>query len=447
MDFTKLFEKNILDRGYEYYNSNEVKLIGVHNNIVEAEVSGSETYKVSVDLRNFNNMSCTCAYYKSGNNCKHMAAVLFYIKDHTVIKTPGIDQYLNNIGKMPIEYIINDINKIVEKEISEFDAYKSFDYITKLFERLQDYKNNGISYYQIKLLEKMEAMIIEYPEINDDLFTWLLNNVNTTNINIRNVILAMLLNYFKGEEYVDRFLAIIDPLLKNTQDPSFSLYLEIKIVLLDKNNRKYELDELCQSYKDHSTIRIYLVNKYVNEERYDDALKLAESSKILFRANKKISYKFGQAILKIYYRKRDLKAMVDEMWSLILDDKINDIKLYRELKKNYDLRQWAVERKRIFEANVFDIKDLYVEEKMYKELRDEVMKSSGFNALLKYDQYIKVVYCKDLLMKYEYEITHFKGKITRNEINQIINHITSYPGGKEFLAKLKEKNPKNALVN
>lgn len=79
----KLFEPHILLRGQDYYESELVDILSVDENAIEAAVEGTDTYSVEIVLQNGHvvQMNCDCPYAENGNNCKHMAAVLFAAED------------------------------------------------------------------------------------------------------------------------------------------------------------------------------------------------------------------------------------------------------------------------------------------------------------------------------------------------------------------------------
>ena len=112
MSWVDYFDKSILDRGFAYYNNHEIISIKKEKTKVSAEVSGSETYHVNIDLDDLTSMSCTCPYFKGGNKCKHLAAVLFAIEE-------GVE-----------EDIIEE-----EKHIDEYDIEKMVDECDELFLR------------------------------------------------------------------------------------------------------------------------------------------------------------------------------------------------------------------------------------------------------------------------------------------------------------------------
>ena len=80
------FEPHILLRGQDYYESELVDLKRMTEHSIEAFVEGTDVYSVEIALRDGQvlQMSCDCPYAEDGNNCKHMAAVLFAAEEPEV---------------------------------------------------------------------------------------------------------------------------------------------------------------------------------------------------------------------------------------------------------------------------------------------------------------------------------------------------------------------------
>lgn len=83
VDWKKLFAPHILSRGLDYYESELVEIESMDDEFIEAVVEGTEPYSVEIILKNsrVKQMDCDCPYAADGNNCKHMAAVLFAADD------------------------------------------------------------------------------------------------------------------------------------------------------------------------------------------------------------------------------------------------------------------------------------------------------------------------------------------------------------------------------
>ena len=79
MNWKKLFEPHILERGYGYYLNNAVNNLEVSEHTIRADVEGTEDYEVEISLVDgeIEEMYCSCPYAIGGWNCKHMAAVLY----------------------------------------------------------------------------------------------------------------------------------------------------------------------------------------------------------------------------------------------------------------------------------------------------------------------------------------------------------------------------------
>lgn len=76
-----------------------------YDDIVSADVIGTEGYEVEIYLDNGNitDMYCSCPYAATDRNCKHMAAVLYkwsetQEKDNVLVKNSGTDGCTNEIS-------------------------------------------------------------------------------------------------------------------------------------------------------------------------------------------------------------------------------------------------------------------------------------------------------------------------------------------------------------
>jgi len=74
-----LFKPIILERGLEYYRDGCVVNLEQKVDSIWAEVAGSEDYEVEINFAHGQpvGMDCSCPYAAGGENCKHMAAVLY----------------------------------------------------------------------------------------------------------------------------------------------------------------------------------------------------------------------------------------------------------------------------------------------------------------------------------------------------------------------------------
>ena len=165
IDFEDLFDEKILKRGYNYYLEDSVHDVTKNGNCYEGLVYGTEIYEVQIkidDKGDIEDMRCNCPYAEE-NNCKHMVALLYYLKNDKKIKktiknTENYDRILD---------------KISEKEIKEFvleKIYENFDFqneFRKYF--IQYFKKTSKKVYEKRIAQSIYQVIgrrgfIEYDE-------------------------------------------------------------------------------------------------------------------------------------------------------------------------------------------------------------------------------------------------------------------------------------------
>ncbi|SFY00410.1 SWIM zinc finger family protein [Ruminococcus sp. XPD3002] len=83
MDWKKLFNPVILERGFDYHRNKKAEILNLSADEVNAVVSGSDDYEVNIYFSDggIDDMYCDCPYASDGNKCKHMAAVLYLLED------------------------------------------------------------------------------------------------------------------------------------------------------------------------------------------------------------------------------------------------------------------------------------------------------------------------------------------------------------------------------
>ena len=112
MNWKKLFAIHILERGYDYYCDDAVENMEISDNIIRADVIGSEDYEVEISLSNgeVTDMYCSCPYALDGRNCKHMAAVLYEWSENEVGEKKEEENAINTDLFQPA-YTVNSHKK------------------------------------------------------------------------------------------------------------------------------------------------------------------------------------------------------------------------------------------------------------------------------------------------------------------------------------------------
>ena len=146
INFEELFEEKILERGYNYYLEDSVHEVTKNGNYYEGLVYGTEIYEVQVKINrngNVEDMDCDCPYAEE-NNCKHMAALLYYLENEGQVESKKITRNTDNYDKI--------VSRISENEIKEF-------VIEKLYEN-SDFQNEFRSYF-VQYFEKTPKRVYE----------------------------------------------------------------------------------------------------------------------------------------------------------------------------------------------------------------------------------------------------------------------------------------------
>jgi len=174
------FNSEILGRGLDYYDDDRVAIRNISPMRVEAQVDGSREYNVLITLKNSNitSMICDCPYFESYDYCKHLAATLYYIEEHSdLIKPKDFSGILNSLTKKElVEFLESELpnNPDLTNKLKLFknDGADEDYYVNKLKLRLNNthdilkfmdsdimdlIKNN-----QFTLMFKLLTMIIDH---------------------------------------------------------------------------------------------------------------------------------------------------------------------------------------------------------------------------------------------------------------------------------------------
>ena len=103
------FSNTILNRGRDYFENGHVYELDCAHHCLKAVVCGSDDYEVEIHFADGEilSMTCDCPYAEDGNNCKHMAAVLFAWEEgtscqNTLTQKEDLPKEINSVSdKLP----------------------------------------------------------------------------------------------------------------------------------------------------------------------------------------------------------------------------------------------------------------------------------------------------------------------------------------------------------
>jgi len=135
-NFERFIEPKIVSRGEDYYHEGYIESVErLSANEFSAEVCGTDFYSVYVRLGHNNTIqeaSCDCPY-EWGNECKHIVAVLFHIREdissmpipkesHSTSK-PNLIEQIRSIAREDLEVFLYEMmktNGVLRQEFKEW---------------------------------------------------------------------------------------------------------------------------------------------------------------------------------------------------------------------------------------------------------------------------------------------------------------------------------------
>lgn len=139
-----LFQEHILARGEAYYFEGAVLEPHKTEHGYHAVVEGTEDYEVDIEMEGGRvcEMYCSCPYAENGNNCKHMAAVLFEIEEQN-------EEDILAEGTCP-----DDQEKEVEEIIERISEEELRSFVKGIAAQDSEIRNILMTRYAVKIDEK-----------------------------------------------------------------------------------------------------------------------------------------------------------------------------------------------------------------------------------------------------------------------------------------------------
>ena len=139
-----LFQEHILARGEAYYFEGAVLELHKTEHGYHAVVEGTEDYEVDIEMEGGRvcEMYCSCPYAENGNNCKHMAAVLFEIEEQ------------NEEDILAEGTCLDDQEKEVEEIIERISEEELRSFVKGIAAQDSEIRNILMTRYAVKIDEK-----------------------------------------------------------------------------------------------------------------------------------------------------------------------------------------------------------------------------------------------------------------------------------------------------
>ncbi|TDW16465.1 SWIM zinc finger protein [Breznakia blatticola] len=153
------FDYFVCKRGRAYFNNGYVDAIEKQDTLYHARVYGTKVYNTMIEVSNNEivQMKCSCPHFQSGNNCKHLVAVILEVCEKEDILENQL--YIRASKKKEHDYL----DRLKSFSFQTFDAYQlkklAFDNQTYDFEPTTDFQ---------ELLNRIEDISDGYTDYYDD---------------------------------------------------------------------------------------------------------------------------------------------------------------------------------------------------------------------------------------------------------------------------------------
>ncbi|RAP44564.1 MAG: hypothetical protein BZ135_07955 [Methanosphaera sp. rholeuAM6] len=428
MNWKHLFDKDRLDRGYNYYIENRVYDVILTENSIVSKVEGSRSniYEVKITFNDdeIDSLYCTCPYYYSDFNCKHMVATLHKMEE---IKNNTQSNILDdNYDEKSL--FADLIKEVDEKQLRQF-IYEHFNDNTTFMEEFinefqQEFTPEDFDNYENMLENIFNIDVVELYNENgfyqDTPFQKYLENFINDKINL----------LYKNEEY-NYALQLLYMIYENiSKKTNAKQYIEIDTIL---NSCNYYMEKIIdkQDNAANEEIFTYLINKIrydftSDTTKYFINLCLNKFNSVLYL--KQLDSTIGEIIQisnnppeKILLTKYELMNLLDyplENINSFLEEnkeypKIMEILIDEEIKnKNIDNAIKLLNENKEIHGNTFSFESDLLLLSLYK------CKNDNYNAIRELKTIIYDFDVKDM-----YFIKELKELLSSEEWNEELSNI------------------------
>ena len=516
MKWEHFFKDHILMRGYDYYKNGAVAELESDGDIIRATVSGTEDYEVEIYLKNnkIDDMYCSCPYADGGNNCKHMAAVLYAYEENDSREAAfDIEKSVNAandafIRRFLINALRNDKNlcaqfkhalsepddfdlnyyKIRANEIAEEhsdnygyisyrDAYFFYEEISNEFSDAAEYLIENKRYDEALelsmfmteflcgldiddsdgciglLLGGCEELLLDIikecgTRTEEKVFEEILKAARKTSYELARMCYdEFIMTNFSDKKFLDEKFAYIDEMI-NICEKSDSYhreyavpkYLTARLELMQEMCGGDEIENFCRKYWAHTNIRRFLTDKYIEEEKYEDAINILNESLKTDKGSPGLIRKYLKKLKELYKITNDHDNYLSTLWRIVLESfALSD---FIELKAQYNKSEWKQKRERVFEAvkSNYQKAEVFYTEGLYDRLLKCAVSDNGLGMIRKYKDALVPLFPEEILDKYTTEVQKAacftSGRETYKRIVSVLREMRELPRGEERVQKI-----------
>lgn len=294
--------------------------------------------------------------------------------------------------------------------------------------------------------------LLERPtqDLQREMFAWFTHVIETKELDfMEDFIETFFFSHFKEDAFMKKKIAFIKKQLETIQKNEQG---RVFIYRFDKWARYYlesleafdELEAEQNAFiKEHlaiHSVRAFYVDKLIAAKEYEDAISLLEEERV--RDDGYLSDEYLEKLKDLYLKTDNRRGYQSALYDMLRKHGSSRIDLWQDYKAEFNEEEWTDKRKDLLkEISVWNGKDeLLFEEKMYEELLELAVTTSGLSMIEKYEKLFRKMDSEKVLDKYETEILK-KAETTSNRktyrfINDMIRQMNRLPNSTKRVKKL-----------
>lgn len=293
-------------------------------------------------------------------------------------------------------------------------------------------------------------------ELLPEMFHWFQKNLNRIEFDyMADEMQSFFLTHFDSEIFTEEKDRYINEKIKDLEKDGelegyYGYQLQILLVarletMKNQNAAWDTLCDYCRQYWSFSDVRQWYVERCLEREDTDEAIRVLEESKILDDGLRGLLHKYEKQLWKLYRQQGKMGKSRDSLIHLLVDLQCDDLEYWQELRYAYTPDQWKTEREALIGRMQSNHQRclFYREEGMIEQLAEEVLRSKDLSFIRQYKNDLLPQYSDGLLHTYETVVQSMarntSGRGTYQQIVSILREMQKIPEGEEFVQRIKKE--------
>ena len=437
-DFERYFESHILSRGKSYYMENRILDIWCQDNLITAYIDGSEIYRVELktDNKELLNSYCSCPYSEDGEfMCKHIAAVLYHLKENKIPELEKSDKkqlkqkkeesklakiydemqyelrkisdrngFVNYYNGRYFVNLISNVSDYIDDFIDNEDHDGAFELIKYTYHFIKDVfmdGSNGEYQESLYLINKSASKLLYNEEYYDIFLDYTYEIISNNSLDdFSDAPLHSFILYVHDKESAKKVVKILDEIELN-----YGIFVNTtldKISLTYDYIDKHDAIKLCYENIEYYGVKEILIDYLKKEDKIDEIIRILKND-VRNHIRKDMAY---DKLLDVYDENNMIKEKKELLPEVIIET--SSFKRYKELKDMCGKLEWKNIKEEIISNikpnNKCFLEDIYMEENETDKLFDLLKKNPDMYELSRYQDGVKEKYSEELLNLYKPQI-------------------------------------------